>query len=63
MLWYNKETGALQSVCPAGSYASASFMAENYPEWEQVENDFVPPVIEKEKTKDNGNINIKGILK
>lgn len=52
MLWYNKETGALQSVCPAGSVASAAYMKENYPEWEQVEDSFVPPVVEKEKTRE-----------
>lgn len=52
MLWYNKETGALQSVCPAGSVASAAYMKENYPEWEQVEDSFVPPVVEKEQTKE-----------
>ena len=52
MLWYNEKTNALQSICPAGGWASKAYMTKNYPDWKQVEDSFVPPVKEAAVSKD-----------
>lgn len=52
MLWYNTESHALQSKCPAGEYASENYMKINYPQWTKVADDFVVPVVKKEVSKE-----------
>lgn len=44
MLWYNIETGMLQSNSPAGGWRTESYMRENYPSWVQVDDDFQSPI-------------------
>lgn len=49
MLWYNIESGMLQSNSPAGGWRTEIYMRENYPSWIQVDDDFQPPVRKAEK--------------
>ncbi|MDR3562021.1 MAG: hypothetical protein P4N59_11385 [Negativicutes bacterium] len=44
MLWYNSTTGQLQSDQPWGpGYLAPFLIAEQYSEWQQVDDGFVPP--------------------
>jgi hypothetical protein len=52
MIWYNTETHVMQTTNPAGGWRSAEYMAQNYPEWKQVEDDFEPPAVEHVPTKE-----------
>ena len=49
MMWYNLDTGALQSNNPAGGWASDDYMRRNFPMWTRVADDFEPPVREAEE--------------
>lgn len=45
MLWYNRQTGVVQSMPPWGSsFLHPVLQAELYPNWEEVSDDFEPPV-------------------
>ncbi len=52
MMWYNIDTGALQSNNPAGGWASEAYMRKNFPSWTRVNDDFEPPVREVEKVEE-----------
>lgn len=47
MLWYNRQTGVVQSMPPWGSsFMHPMLQVELYPNWEEVSDDFAPPVPE-----------------
>lgn len=43
MLWHNKITNELQSNPPWSGWLHPDKVAEQYPDWEQVGDDFIPP--------------------
>lgn len=52
MLWYNRQTGVVQSMPPWGSsFLHPVLQAELYPNWEEVSDGFVPPVPESPKSE------------
>ena len=51
MLWYNTSANVLQRNNPAGDFASDEYMAEFYPAWVKVDDDFQLPVDVPEPTK------------
>lgn len=47
MLWYYRQTGAIQSMPPwGGSFLHPEVQADLYPNWEKVADEFVPPIAE-----------------
>lgn len=43
-MWYNSKTNQLQSIPPWGSsWVHPDVQVETYPDWQQVDDNFVPP--------------------
>ena len=51
MLWYNEQDGTLQSNPPYQGWLHPEEVPILYPQWKQVQDDFVPPTIPPSKER------------